>query len=42
MSISPVIVTCAIEVDTEDGDLLEISTLEAGGFEPVRVRLRRA
>jgi molecular chaperone DnaJ len=42
VGISPVTVTCAIDPGTRPGELLEISTLEAGGFEPLRVRLMRA
>lgn len=42
VGVSPVTVTCVISAGAAEGELLEISTLEAGGFEPVRVRLSRA
>jgi molecular chaperone DnaJ len=39
VGITPITVTCTIDPGARPGELLEISTLEAGGFEPVKVRL---
>lgn len=39
---TPVTVTCTIDAGAGPGDLLEISTVDAGGFEPVKIRLARA
>lgn len=39
---TPITVTCTIDAGAGPGDLLEISTVEAGGFEPVKIRLARA
>jgi len=40
VGVSPVTVTCAIESGVRDGEVIQIATAEAGGFEPVQVRIR--
>lgn len=42
VGVSPVTVTCTIDAARDPGEIVEVSTLEAGGFEPVKIRLARA
>lgn len=40
VGISPITVSCTIDGGVRDGDVIQIPTTEAGGFEPVQVRIR--
>jgi DnaJ-class molecular chaperone len=40
VGVSPVTVVCAIDGGVRDGEVIQIATTEAGGFEPVQLRIK--